>query len=443
MTDSEPTPSARSFGPPDPLTQPERSTVAPNVNEPTGSVGPNVPTAGDTSSQELMSGGLGATHVVYPASNPPPEAQAWAGWPVGWDTPISGQALPWQVGATDIVWAAIMLNAQAIANMPPVVTNQKPRATRDPQPPWVVNPSPTVYSGWQEFMRQVAVAYYSCGEAIIAATGYAADGYPTSFMMLEPWLVNVEMIDGVRRYEINGIDATADIVHIRYASWPGDARGHGPLEVAGERILAVRALMRYGSDIARQGGIPWGVLKSKYALTKAQSDELKNQWITAAAVRNGAPAILGADLDLTLAQTTPKDMTLVDLQKFAESRIAVLLGVPPYLLSLPSGSDSLTYQNASMIFDYWYRSSLKNTKDYVTEAISNKFLPARVVLELNEASFIQPPPLERAQYYEIGLRDGWLTIGEVRAAERLSPDGLSALSEGAPHDPADTPVPAS
>jgi HK97 family phage portal protein len=424
--------SVRSLGAPDPLGQPARATVAPNANEPIGSVGPNVPTAGDASSQEGASGGYGATHAVYDAGNPPPAAMAWAGWPSEWATPIQG-GRHWQGGGSDIVWAAISLNAQTIADMPPVVTTGGRR--RNPQPAWVANPAPKIYTHWQEFLRQAVTSYYATGEIFAVVTARYADGYPASWMMVDPWVVNVELDNGVRSYSINGVDANGDVLHVRYSSWPGDARGHGPLEVAGERILAVQTLMRYGSDIAANPQ-PWGILKSKYQLTKDQSDELKYQWISAARSRNGAPAILGADLDLTLSQVTPKDMTLADLQKFAEARIAVLLGVPPYILGLPSGADSLTYSNVQSIFEFWYRSSLKATKDYLAQAISAWALPAGTNLELNESSFTQPGPLERAQYYELGLRDGWLTVDEVRAAEKLSPDGLSALSEDPAPDPA-------
>jgi HK97 family phage portal protein len=317
--------------------------------------------------------------------------------------------------------------------MPPVVTTAGRR--REPQQAWVANPAPRIYTHWQEFLRQVVVSYYATGEAFIVVTGRYADGYPATFMLVDPWNVSVDFVDGVRDYSINGLSANGDILHIRYASWPGDARGHGPLEVAGERILAVQTLMRYGSEIAANPQ-PWGILKSKYALTAAQSTELKNQWISAARSRNGAPAVLGADLDLTLAQVTPKDMTLSELQQFAEARLSVLLGVPPYILGLPSGGDSLTYSNVSQIFEFWYRSSLKATKDYLAQAISAWALPAGTDLQLSETGFTQPSALERAQYYELGLRDGWLTIAEVRASEKLSPDGLTAISADPTHEPA-------
>jgi HK97 family phage portal protein len=358
---------------------------------------------------------------MYPADNPPPGMMPWAGWPVEWQLPNMLSASPrWMGGGTDIVWTAIDRNATAIADMPVVVSRN---GAKQASPSWLNNPSPELYSQWAEFMRQCCWAYWATGEIFIVCTSRFADsGYPRTFMMLDPWMVNAEILDGVRHYTINGHDADAEILHIRYSSWPGDARGHGPLEVAGERTAAARALMLYASNLASSGGVPWGILTSKMRMSKAESEKLKRQWIEASRSRLGAPAILDADLNLQITQTTPRDMTLTDLQKFAEARLAVLLGVPPSMLGLPSGSDSLTYTNTNSIFDYWWRITLKPHGGYILKAISEWALPGHVDLLLNADSYTQPSALERAQYYQIMAALGAIGVSEIRAAEGLSVD---------------------
>lgn len=409
----------RTIGPPDPLAVPPRSTEAPNANAATGSVGPNVPTAGDPSAQEGASGGFGASHVMYPASNPPLEASAWAGWPVEWAVPndYSVGVLGGRV-SSDIAWRCLDLNGSAVASMPPTATRDgQPLAV---QPSWIANPQPEVYSHWQEFVRQVWWSYQATGEVFIARTSSFLDsGYPRTFTMLEPWLVSPEIVNGARRVFIGGQDVTEDVLHIRYTSWPGDARGHGPLEVAGERLLAVRMLMRYGSNLAANGGIPWAVLKHKYKLGEVQAGELRAQWVAAAHSRMGAPAVLDNDTELQQLQTTPKDMALSELQQFAEARIAVLLGVPPFLVALPSGADSLTYSTVSMTFDSHWRQTLLPHSRYLMGALSAWALPGRTNVELYAEDYIRPSALERAQTYKILVELGVMTVEEVRHAERL------------------------
>jgi HK97 family phage portal protein len=413
----------RSLPPPDPRDQ------TPNANDPIGTVGPSyegVPTVPPPADLPTGTDGVAGDWDNVGVGTVIPDMQAWAGWPLDWQLPSMASTPRWMGGGTDVVWAAINLNATAIADMPAVVT--KGLALQS-SPSWLTNPSPQLYTQWGEFMRQACWSYWGCGEIFIVCTGRFADsGYPRTFMVVDPWLVNAEILNGVRHYTINGIDADADVLHIRYASWNGDARGHGPLEVAGERITAARVLMRYASDLASAGGVPWGILTSKYRMTKAESDKLKSQWISAARSRLGAPAILDADLNLQITQTTPRDMTLTDLQKFAEARLAVLLGVPPYLLGLPSGADSLTYSNVNSIFDYWWRITLKPHGDYILKAVSEWALPGHVDLLLNASSYTQPPALERAQYYEIMVRIGAMSVDEIRTAESLSVVGAPSAN---------------
>lgn len=424
-------PSQRSLGPPPPLEEPPRGDVTPNDNPAEGSVGPNVPIGGSLSAQEGEAAGYGATHVLYNGAYPPLEASAWAGWPSNWATPNTNSVGgSWHVDA-DIVFACVQQNATAVADMPVIVSKNR---VQQPAPSWLTNPNPMVYSHWGEFFRQVWWSYQAIGEAFIVATSRFADGFPRTFMMLDPWLVNAEIKDGIRTYSINGIDATADVCHVRYFSWPGDARGHGPLEAARERILAAKVFMRYGADLAANGGIPWAVLKSKYRLTPDQAQKLKEQWISSARSRMGAPAILDQELELEPIQVTPTNMALSEQQKFAEARIAVLLGVPPYLVGLPTGSDSQTYSNINMLFDYWWRISLRPNGQYILKALSEWALPGHVDLLLNSSAYTQPGPQERAQYYAMMRSIEALTIEEIREAEGLNPLTSSVPAEGTQSD---------
>ena len=430
----------RSLPPPDPMGEPPRGDVAPNPNPPTGSVGPNVPIAGDTSAQAGEPGGFGATHAVYDGDSPPLQAMAWAGWPSNWDVPSNLTGSPaWMSGGSDIAFAALDKNAVAFADMP--VTVEKRRVAVTP-PTWLQNPCPPVYSQWGEFARQAWMSYQALGETFIVVTSrFMDDDRPRTFMVVDPWLVNAEIVDGRRVYSIGGVDATSDILHIRYQSWPGDARGHGPLEVARERMLAVKVLMRYGADLASSGGIPWGVLTSKYRITQEQSDRLKMQWISAARTRMGAPAILDGELKLDVLQVTPKDMMLSDLQKFAEARISVLLGVPPHLLALPNEA-SMTYTNVQDIYDAHWRGTLRPHGNYILRAISNWALPSGTDLLLNATSYTRPGPQERANYYQImsNIRDPRngspaITVTEIRTAEQLAPEALTdESSQPAPQE---------
>lgn len=414
----------RSLGPPDPLALPPRSDVVPNDNPAVGSVGPNVPQSGDPSAQEGASGGYGAQQVMYLADSPPLAASAWAGWPSEWATPTTASLGGWQAAGNgadlDVVWMCVDYNAKTSGDMPIYATRG---ADLVAAPTWVQDgPQPEIYNSWTEFWKQVWWSRQVLGEAFVVCTSrYADTDRPRTFMMVAPWMVNVELVDGVRRYAVGGTELAdqRDMLHLRYMSWPGDAHGHGPLEVAGQRILAARALMRYGADLAQNGGIPWAVLTHKYRLTQTQADNLKRQWIEAARSRSGAPAIIDNDMTLQALNVTPRDMALSDQQRFTESRLAVLLGVPPELVSLSSDTGSLTYQNVSMIHDRHWRTGLKPGGREILGDLSNWALPRGTQLNLNAEAYVSPGPAERANYWQTMVTLGVYTAAEVRAIERV------------------------
>lgn len=372
--------------------------------------------------------GFGDTHAMYPAWNPPPQAQAWQGWPVGWATPYwNGYGSV--STCSDVAFACLDLNASVLSTMPAYVTAG---GAVMPAPDWLHNPSPDEYVSWEEFLKGLFWDY-QMGEAFVLATARDDDGWPARFKVIPPWAVNVELRDGQRIYNIGSQDVTRDILHIRYRSEVGNARGYGPLDAGRLRVVAACNFQRYASDLAVRGGIPWGVITHPDELTSTQTAELKAQWLEARTGALGLPAVLSGGIELKSLQMDPKSMALIELSQHDESRICVLLGVPPFLMGLPSGGDSMTYSNTSQLFDYHWRAGLKPKAAHVMAALSHWLLPRNIGLELNRDEYVQPGLGERAiaytQLHSIADPDGTvaLTAAEIRQRERFD-SKLAAVS---------------
>jgi HK97 family phage portal protein len=147
--------------------------------------------------------------------------------------------------------------------------------------------------------------------------------------------------------------------------------------------------------------------------------KMQSDWVAARASAMGAPAVLADNVTIETLSTSPKDMALAELQQFNEARLAVLLGVPPFLLGLTTG-DPNVYSNVTSIFDYHWRSSLRPKAQAVMSALSGWLLARGTGIELNRDEYVRPGLLERAQTYDILVRIGALTPEEVRAMERFT-----------------------
>jgi HK97 family phage portal protein len=333
---------------------------------------------------------------------------------------------------TDTAWMCLDLNSSVLSTMPPYLVGAAPSLNAD----WLVNPDPEIYTSVEEFLAQLFWDYQAVGEAFVLVLARYSTGWPARFRVVPPWTVNVEMNQGSRYYSIGDQDRTDDILHIRYRSSTADAHGHGPLEAGAARIVAAQVLARYATRLAAGGGIPSSVLEHPEELTSEQAAALKADWVSARLSSIGEPAVLSGGITWKPTQLDPTKMALLELSTFNESRIAVLLGVPPHLVGLPSGGDSMTYANVSAIFDYHWRAGLRPKAQAVMSALSGWLLPRGTRVELNRDEYVQPGPYERAQTYQIlnsivdARGNPAQSVDEIREAERLTDTAPTDLAAG-------------
>jgi HK97 family phage portal protein len=396
--------------------RPTDAPIVPNDNDPAdvppATVGPPEVRPGDPDGLVLIDEGPGT-----PRSGPP-RAMPWSGWPAEWATPA------WQhvEALVDTAWMCLDLNSSVISTMPPYATTD---AGLVPSPTWLENPDPDVYTSWNEFAKQLWWDY-QMGEAFVLCTARYANGYPARFHVVEPWLVTVDMVGGLRTYSIGSRNVDGDLLHIRYKSTAGQCRGIGPLDAGRSRLVAAGVLQRYASGVVASGGVPYYAIKHPGELSSKQVADLKAQWLESRMSSLGEPAVLSGGIEIETLQFSPADMALLDLSRYTDSRIANLLHVPPFLVGLPSGGDSMTYSNTVALFDFHWRAGLKPMVDPGVSALSQWALPRGTAVELNRDEYVRPGPYERAQTWQILVNLGVLTPEQVGQLERFAISGEPA-----------------
>jgi HK97 family phage portal protein len=354
----------------------------------------------------------------------------WDGWPAQWATPAWSNNSQLQE-LTDVAWAALDLNASVLSAMP-VYRVRNGQVL--PPTAWMANPDPDVYTDWSEFAKQLFWDFQATGEAFVLPMARAADGWPYALRVIPPPLVTAEMAGGRRAYKIGSIDVTDEILHVRYKSTTDMARGVGPLESGRSRLVHLSVLARYASEIA-DGAVPKFILATDQLLTAQQARDLLEQWWASRMSNAGEPwkpAVLSGGVKAQPLQLTPQEMNLTEQAQLSEARIAVLLGVPPFLLGLPT-NESMTYSNVSQVFDFHDRRYLKTAATRVMSALSGWALPRGQSVELNRDEYSRPALLERAQAYQIlSAIPDVLSGAEIRVMERLVDADLptSAIDDG-------------
>ena len=151
----------------------------------------------------------------------------------------------------------------------------------------------------------------------------------------------------------------------------------------------------------------------------------------------GEPAVLSGGVKWSATSLNPKDMALIELAQHNESRIAILLGVPPFLVGLPSGRrpDDLPKRAVDL------RLSLALGAAPAGADVDGRSVelgaPQGHSVEVNSDAYVRPDPQARALIYQTmnNTRDTptgppAMTVAEIREAERLdhvTPDDLEVL----------------
>jgi len=393
------------------LTGVNHSGEVPNANPPS-SVGAGT-ADGDPVGVELLGEVTEARSL--PAFYPSP----WAGWPAGWSTPNWDGASRFNE-LIDVAWTCLDKNASVLSTLPVFRT----RAGKVISPTsWMVNPDPTIYSSWEEFAKQLVWDFQGTGEAFVLAMARFSDGYPMRFRVIPPWAFHVEFVGGARVYRIGGStgpDVTEDVLHVRYKSTTESPRGIGPLEVAGARMLTAGLIAKYVREMAATGGVPTRTIEATESLSPDEAQKLMDAYMTARVQNATAPPVFDSGAKLVdHPAVSPKEMAMLELEQFNESRVAVLLGVPPFIVGLPSGGDSMTYSNVSNLFDFHDRQTLRSLAISITSALSFWALPLGQRVEINRDEYSRPPFDARADAWAKLIAAGVVTPEAVAVYENF------------------------
>lgn len=341
----------------------------------------------------------------------------WAGWPTDWLDPTWNGYAGFNA-LVDTAWACLDLNSSVIGAMPPYLTRA---GEVIPSKTWMSNPDPDKYVSWDDFAKE-AFWEYQCGELFVLAMARDFYDMPVRFRVIPAAFVTINP-DG--SYALGSWQVPAgDMLHVKYARQPGSMHGVGPLEAGGARMVSAATMSRYVSGLLESGIVPPYYIKTDKPLTKDQSIGVLDGYLATRAERPGEPAIMSGGASLEAPPTkSATEMALVELAQFTDSRIAILLGVPPFLVGLPSGGDSMTYSNVSSLFDFHERASLGPKVSAVASAISRWALPRGTTFNLNRDAYTRPSAVDRATYYKtLSEIEGVITGPEIRTMERMNGD---------------------
>jgi HK97 family phage portal protein len=387
----------------------------------------------------------------YPSSLAPTQPSWW------WGSDVFARALE-PATALSAVSRATSLICNTIASLPWLVltggAGPETSTATLPAPRWLYDPTllrpddrfgPSPLPAAHRYPRSVFWAEW-IRSAILHGMGYlifeqASDGSPVAgtLRVLNPLMVGphvdedgwvVRLIGNGNERVQTSFDGTFALGSRSYRlvelNSPLSARDEygitkGVLAThAAEMGLAARA-QRY-ADGMFSTGVPAGILKTSVPnLKKEQADRLKEQWLEAHGGDRRSVGVLNATTDFTPLGLSPVDLALVEMRQMSLLDVANAFGVPVHMLGGNDGGSN-TYSNAESRNTDFRTFSLVPWATAVEEALT-ALLPTGVFVAVAFGGLLRPDTKTRYEAYSTAIRDGWLTVDEVRLLESLPPLG--------------------
>ena len=162
-------------------------------------------------------------------------------------------------------------------------------------------------------------------------------GNPTQVEILNPSMLKVEMVEGVKTYRIGAVGKTIlpeDIVHVPWVALPGGLVGLNPIEIGAMGLGIAIASEEYASRYFAQGMHPTGILSVDKPLTVDDAKRLSQELMVSHGGISQAhtPIIIDASAKWESIAMTPETSQLLQSRTFSREEISGFYGVPMYLL---------------------------------------------------------------------------------------------------------------
>jgi len=309
-------------------------------------------------------------------------------------------------------------------------------------PAWVNNPNPE--STRLEFLEQVLASLNLRGNAFILTVrndmGEVVELYCINpeFVRIKRNNINEPIYYEVRINQTNNYDGTEsylsagktmiltkdEMLHIPLFKLPGSLYGLGPIEAARMTIGAALAADTYAASYFGNAANPGGIIEVPGELTEDQAGTIGRDWnIThSGPYRAGKIGVLTGGAIFKPLQINASDAQLLEVRRFGVEDIARLFRCPISLLGHPVAGAmsfaSVEAQNLSFV-----QHSLRPLLERLEQAFSN-LLPERDgFVKFNLDALLRGTTNERFTAYTTGLREGFLSLNDVRSTEDLSPLG--------------------
>lgn len=335
---------------------------------------------------------------------------------------------------TSTVYACVRLLGDTISSLPMGAYVRRGRnrlsyaSVYGDVPAWINTPNPEQTR--LEFIEQVITSMHLHGNAFIL-TVRDSDNEVTELYVLNPNEVRIERpIPGEPLvYRVKDIDnamydqilTSNEVLHIPLFRMPGSYYGLSPIGACRMSVGIAQASDTYAASYFGNAANPGGVIEVAGELNAEQARDIATNWQESHSgpYMAGKVGILSGGAAFKPLSLNAQDAQLLEARKFNVEDIARIFRVPLTLLGHPVAGamsySSVEAQNLSFV-----QYSLRSLLERLEQALSPLLPESDGFIRFNLDALLRGTTIERFDAYTKGLREGFLSLNDVRNYEDLS-----------------------
>ena len=331
------------------------------------------------------------------------------------------------------VYACVRLRSGTISSLPfgAYVRRGRQRlsyaSVYDETPQWIIKPNPEQTR--LEFFEQLITSMDLRGDAFILTVRDNMNE------VIEVYVLHPDKVRIIRRpgepiyYEYrNDSQSTPtlltaqDIKHIPAFLLPGEFRGISPITACRMVIGGAMAADTYATSYFGNSANPGGVIETPTDMTEEQTDDLVRNWNASHSgpYQAGKIGVITGGGSFRPLSINASDAQLLEARKFGVEEIARIFNVPISLLGHPVAGAmsfaSVEAQNLSFV-----QHSLRPLLERIEQALSELLPEMDGFVRFNLDALLRGTTIERFEAYTKALREGFMSLNDVRAMEDMSP----------------------
>lgn len=364
-------------------------------------------------------------------AGPPPDADFWYS-PIAASTSAGVSVTPPSAMSSTVVYRCVNLLAATVAKLPLKLRERATKKSSDEHPVYrVLSVRPNRWQTPYQFramqMLHIGLRGNAYAEIVIDRAGNVVELVP-----LHPDSITIEESGADWRYRHQTKTGVRVLARGQVLHLVGHCEtlpyGVSPISAQSEAIGAAIAAQRYAALVFKNNARPGGgflELPGKFSDVEARR-RFMEEWHRGLTGANAhRMPVLENGMKFHELGMTNADAQMIETRKYSDTDLCRIFGVPPHKVGV---LDRATYSNMeqqNVEFFEEIHSQAANLEQQLQMQLLTEEEEARYYVQFELKGVLRADSKTRAEFYNKGIQDGWMTRNEVREREDMEPlDGL-------------------